>query len=868
MDAMFAPLTDAERKAAPKPANSAAKRPIVPVPADAPPFAFRHPRLGEPSKSWPYHDAEGRLVGYVCRWDFTDAEGAPSKEILPVTYCSLGNGRQGWRSKGMPAPRPLFGLPEILARPDATVLIAEGEKTRDAAAVLFPQMVATTPAHGAKSPHLTDFGPLAGRTVVIATDFDEAGQDFGDKACELVRAAGAGRVLHLHPDRLGAWRWQGGERVLRGEPLPDGWDLADALAEGWTAEAVADLQNDPAFLPPYLDAEERKAVRSMLGDDKAPEEEIKDDEPFRLKSGGVEKRVERVDKETGTVTVEWRWVFSWLEVEAETRSADGDDWGRLLVVLDRDGRRKRWAMPMAMLAGDGTEYRGRLLSLGLIIAPSKFARDALHEYISTARPATKARCVPRLGWQRGRYVLADRTVNPADHQNTAEQIILQTSGAVEIALRESGSLADWQASVAALAVGNSRLIFALSAAFAAPLIRPASAEGGIFHFRGASSTGKSTALIVAGSAWGGGGNGGWIRTWRATSNGLEGVATAHNDALLCLDELGQIDSREAGAAAYMLANGIGKSRAGRTGEARPPAEWTLLGLSTGEVGLGDKIGEDGRGRRAAAGQQVRIVDIPADAGRGLGIFETLHGFPSADAFARHLKRAAGEHYGHPTRSFLQSLVDDFDGIAPVVKEHVEEFVTENCPAGADGQVSRVCARFGLVAAGGEMATACGVLPWPKGEATKAAARCFADWLSVRGGIEPAEEGEAVSAVRRFVELHGSSRFEAMGDLAPRDGFNAIVEQRISNRVGFRRRAASGGIEYVVLPEAWKSEVCTGLDATAVAKALASRGLLIPGSGGKLQNFQRLPGFAGPVRCYVIASTILGDDEAADFADVD
>ncbi len=449
-----------------------------------------------------------------------------------------------------------------------------------------------------------------------------------------------------------------------------------------------------------------------------------------------------------------------------------------------------------------------------------------------------------------------------------ERIILQTNGAVDHALREAGTLEGWQENIGRYAVGNSRLALALSTAFAAPLLYPAGAESGGFHFRGASSTGKSTALVVAGSAWGGGGIRGYVRTWRATSNGLEGVAAMHCDCLLCLDEMGQVDGREAGQIAYMLANGVGKSRAGRDGSARPPAEWRLLFLSSGELSLSDKIAEDGRGRKVAAGQQVRIVDIPADAGAGHGLFENLHGFPSADAFARHLKMAAGEHYGTPTRAFLQTLVDNFDAIAPTVKGYVDEFIAENCPKTADGQVSRVAARFGLVAAGGEMATAAGVLPWPEGEATRAAARCFRDWLTARGGIEPAEETEAIAAVRRFIELHGNSRFEAMGELAPRDGIGAPIDQRIMNRVGFRRRAEGGGIEYLVLPESWKSEVCAGLDAGAVAKVLNGRGLLVAGGDGKPQVKTRLPNFASPVRCYVIAAGILGDAEPATYAERD
>lgn len=83
-----------------------------------------------------------------------------------------------------------------------------------------------------------------------------------------------------------------------------------------------------------------------------------------------------------------------------------------------------------------------------------------------------------------------------------ERILLQTSGAIDHAYRTSGTLEGWQEHVARYAVGNSRFGLALSTAFAAPLLYPTSSESGGFHFRGGSSTGKMTALIVAGSARG------------------------------------------------------------------------------------------------------------------------------------------------------------------------------------------------------------------------------------------------------------------------------------------------------------------------------------------------------------------------------
>lgn len=823
---------------------------------------FRHPKYGEPVATWPYHDGDGHLVGHVARFDYLDKNGEPAKEYLPITYCDIGNGRRAWRSKGFPEPRPLYRLPDIAARPDAPVIVAEGEKAADAAAILFPYMVATTPPHGAKSPHKADWSVVGGRTVIIATDHDEAGQQFGDEVCELVRAAGAVEALHLPPDRLGSWVWRDGERVQRDGEIPQGWDIADALAEGWTAGSVAEMRDDPAFMPPYRDAGEREEPARQRDEQKVwrAATGAKKEWPFRLTAYGVEKRIERADAETGAIATEWKWFCSPLEVLAETRSGEGEEWGRLLGIIDRDGTRKEWAMPMAMLAGDGRDYRAHLLSLGIILAPGVFANRALHEYISTARPEQKARCVSRLGWnERGNAFVLPRHTTGGD---PGERVIYQSDGAADDPYRTGGDLAGWQDNLARFAVGNSRLAFALSAAFAGPLLFPAEAESGGFHFRGGSSIGKTTALQVAGSVWGGRD---FPRTWRATSNGLESVALMHCDTLLLLDEISQCSSREAGETAYMLANGQGKTRASRSGGARRSARWRTLFLSTGEISLSDKIAEDGRGRRAAAGQEVRIVDIPADAGAGMGLFENLHGFASADAFSRHLRAASGVHYGYGATVFLEAITRDFAGIAPLVSSYQKGFVVEHCPPDADGQVSRVVARFGLVAAAGELATALGVLPWEPGEAQKAAGKCFHDWLDVRGGVEPAEEREAVAAVRRFIELHGNARFEPMGNLVPTDGMGQPIDMRIPNRAGFRRRDDNGGIEYLVLPEAWRGEVCAGLDAGMVARTLLARGMLAAGGDGKPQKKMRIPGFPKSPRCYVITSDILGDDapEAGD-----
>lgn len=56
-----------------------------------------------------------------------------------------------------------------------------------------------------------------------------------------------------------------------------------------------------------------------------------------------------------------------------------------------------------------------------------------------------------------------------------------------------------------------------------------------------------------------------------------------------------------------------------------------------------------------AGQELRLVDISADAGRGLGMFENLHDFEGGAVFADRLKAVTSEYYGTAGKRFLLRL---------------------------------------------------------------------------------------------------------------------------------------------------------------------------------------------------------------------
>ena len=516
------------------------------------------------------------------------------------------------------------------------------------------------------------------------------------------------------------------------------------------------------------------------------------------------------------------WVCSPLAVTATTRNGDGDEWGRYLEFPDRDGLPHGWAMPMTMMASDGTELRAELLRQGLEIASDGNRRKRLLEYIQWAKPGTVARCVTRTGWHGDAFALPTRTFNDAD-----EPVIYQTATLEGIALSQAGTLDGWREQVAMPCAGNSRLVLALAAGFAGPCLGLLGVEGGGLHYRGGSSVGKSTALQIAGSLFGAPDR--FVRTWRQTDNGLEGVASLHSDLLLILDEIGELDPKHAAGVAYMLANGQGKGRANRSGGARAATRWRLLFLSSGEVSLGDLVTQAGGTLRA--GQEVRVIDVPADAGVGLGLFDRVPDDLAPGVFADRLKHAAATHYGHALPAFLEVLTADLDGNRRILTAMRDALAQELVSGTDDGQVRRVAQRFALIAAAGELATQKGLTGWPVEEAEQAARACFRDWLAARGTKGNAEPVNMLAAVRAFLEQHGESRF------TPWDADDKTP--RTVNRAGFRRDTQDGPVYYIE-GEAFAREITKGFSAPAVARLLIEHGCMKADADGKSSRSERLP----------------------------
>jgi putative DNA primase/helicase len=684
--------------------------------------------------------------------------------------------------------KPLYRLPEIVKHLDKIIWITEGEWCCDHLVDLG--LIATT-SGSAESANKTDWSVLANRNVIIWRDNDDAGLCYARAVTE--------QLLKLNC----VVQWIDIAQLN----LPAKGDCVDWLALHVDADRAM-IEALPRCVP------------------------LTDDVVITVQKH-VDHHTENGDQPTANVITRFlsladgvyfvddngkHRICSPLTVKAWVRDSASENWGRLLEFCDPDGHLHRPVIPMEMLKGSGDEVKGLLLNLGLMIEPGHRAKQWLLAYISNSSNGMdgRARCVTHTGWYENLFVLPDQTIGDAD------ELVVYQGEYTARDYQQSGTLAEWRDHVATLCCSNSRLLLAVSCAFAATLLHLAGMESGGIHLVGSSSSGKTTALRVAASVFG---SSAYVNRWRATTNGLEALAALRSDTLLILDEMAQVDPKEAGEIAYMLANGSGKARASKTGAARNRQEWRMLFLSAGEISLAQHMRE--AGKKVRAGQEVRLVDVPADAGKCLGIFEELHAAISGAELSQRLLEATTKYYGTAVIAFLQHITDpkNLSALPASIKKRCAEFVAANLPVAASGQVHRACLRFALIAVAGELAAQYGITGWQAGEATHAAQMCFKAWLEQRGTTGSHEDSTILAQAQSIFEAHGSSRFEELALSGCQENDVALGNPRIANRLGYKRVAGNADAEYFVFPQAFKEEICKGFDARYCAQLFMESGML-------------------------------------------
>ena len=680
-----------------------------------------------------------------------------------------------------------------------TVYLVEGEKCVDALEAWG--LIATCNAFGAKKWKRGHAEHLRGKHVIILADNDPDGKTHGEIECQtLAGVAASVRVVNL-------------------PGLPEKGDIVDWKQSGGTVEQLHAIVQATAPQPTSAPGPE-------------------DARAFRVDDTGLYVETVRGEK------TQFVWIGPCLDVTARTRNFDGEACGKQVQFRNWEGQEKTCIIPLAGLVGDGKEPLERLLNLGYQPKRDRKSIEAVKDFIYQINPNRLIRCVSCIGWHSGFFVLPDRTISP---ENATEEVLFHSEIPTEHKYRPKGTLDSWREHVSRWCAGNSRLVFAVSCAFAPPLLDLVKSDGGGFHLRGLSSTGKTTALLAAGSVWGGSPQLGFLETWRATANGIEARAALHNHALLCLDEIGEVSEKEVGEIVYALANGSGRGRMTRALTSRASTQSKLIFLSTGERTLQEVM--QMAGRQAKGGQEARLIEIPADAGRNMGLFERIHHFSAPAIMADELARAAKTNYGTAIGPFIEHLVKQREAVAEEVHRQREQFTKHHVPREGSGEVYRAASLFGLVAAAGELATAIGLTGWNEQESLKAAESCFTAWVENRGGTGARDVYYGIEAVRAFIQAHGASRFQ--DTTAP----NIVIHER----AGFKERDGDRW-RYYINPDTFRIEACRGYDHKAVARELLRRGQMQAQEDGtgRLTLRKRVPG--GPQWFFAVLPNFISEEE--------
>jgi putative DNA primase/helicase len=761
-----------------------------------------------------YRDRDGNQLAKTVKSSWVKPDGEPAKKF---SQAIISNGEWCWKPSTLPELKkqiPIYRYAEVkesIAQ-NQQIFIVEGEKAADALwSIDIPATTTIGGSGGYKS--YGQYGQdLSGARLVLCPDRDQVGLKYIANFARDFNSQIKGYCL-------------AGE--IEGWSKPsDSKDLADDILDRHVARDT--------ILASVITVEQFNAITFSENPELKLEEKKAKGQTF---STSIDGGLLRVSDDGGVSEI-----GDHLVAIARVNNPDGDGAAILLEFLTVDGSTRRWTMPRAALSGDGSLITEALLSMDYSYRRGK--KSALLDYLHEQGKGIDRTftITDSTGWVNTSFVTQTKTYGNNDLRFRDVENVRDTTCEV------AGTLQCWIDRVAKFCGGNSRLIFALGIAYAAPLLEPLEIESGGFHFFHSTSAGKTTLLMVAASVVG-------IRKipqWNTTANGLEATATAHNNMLLPLDEIGEANEKEVGKMAYMLANGQGKTRMTKQLTNRKPKTWKLLFASTGEVGMAEYIKQ--AGVQVKGGQEVRMPDIPAvPKDSTYGVFENIHGAKDSKEFAQALELACAENRGTAIDAYLSRLVVDLasEDTKKALRKRVLLIADKLTGSIQNFAVRRVANRFALVQVALGLAHSYDLLPFPIEDIDWAVSTLFQDWLAARGGDGSIEVKNACDAIGYLLTTQENG--ERFFTFPENEGFKP------RNQLGYRRRevisTGSDGTTYGateelwIFPEAFRKELCEGVNSTEVAKELINRGWLTTGSDGKPTQPQKIKGKLQRFYCF-------------------
>ena len=499
---------------------------------------------------------------------------------------------------------------------------------------------------------------------------------------------------------------------------------------------------------------------------------------------------------------------------------------------------------LADLNTGSPELWRRFGDVGVLLSPAD--KKNIFQKLKPSSGGYHFKIVNSLGWSLG-YVTPNKVFGaPAC-------IVERDFGDLDLAkYRSAGRLEQWQYNILPLCAGNSRLMFAIMCAFAGPLLAILGIGSFGFQLFGPSSIGKTIILIVGGSVWGcrvgATSQLGFSETWATTLEGVARYGRMHNDGLLLLDETRQAGiDRDMGKIVptfiMRLAQGTTKNQLVSVGGR---GDWRVVYLGSGNLSLLEIFSAAGMDFDDA--YRVRFPDIFADAGCGYGVFENIHGFLNAAAFAKELQRRACTYFGTASERYLERLSQDRrdrgDWLEAGLRRQIDAYL-KTSPAGStvDG---RITDNFAVPYAAGMLARHYGVVRWTPEEIAWAVLSC--ERAHHQAVTQSQTRLDPVAVVRSYI-AGNLARFSQVPD-------PSITDQEFSNSPGFIYTDPHGSLEYAIPPKVFARGV-TPLNPAYVLRALDTAGLLVRGRDKYVSKVPiRDSSSGGRKFVYRIRSTIL------------
>ncbi len=458
-------------------------------------------------------------------------------------------------------------------------------------------------------------------------------------------------------------------------------------------------------------------------------------------------------------------ICSPIKVVARSRNIENTQWCIVLEWLDKSNTLHNWSVPIELIQSDSRKYRRELARRGLVVSTKKHLQDALDFYLNNHPTESLFIFTNKVGWHDNVFVTPNKIYGKAH-----EKIIYQPESLSNHGYSERGTLEDWRDNLCSHLGAQSRLNFAISCAFTGPLLKILDIEGGGFHMLGKSSIGKSLSLYLSSSVWG---KSDYVKNWNTTKNAAETLAAMCNDNILIMDEISQAERKDLEDIFYMLSNGRGKSRSTVDGGNRVMQTWKVLLLSSGEETLQSMLEQSNK--RHNTGMDVRLCHIDADAGKNLGIFDSLVLANRPEEQSDVLTKLTGQYYGSAGTSWLNHITLNEEAVIVEASEIIEEFMSSYNHV--KSQAYRVGKRFAVVAAAGELATKAGITGWQDGQAIAASKICFDNWLDNYGYDGKQEDRKIISQIACYLEKYAGSRFQNLEN----------SKQKINNRSGYYKK---------------------------------------------------------------------------------